>query len=237
MITIEFFHDVICSFCFPMSYRMRQVQKQMPEIKIIHRSFALAKDNEDHEQMFGSRENAKNEILSHWVHANQNDDLHRFNIEGMREADFLFPTSMNGLLAAKAASVVAGEAGYWTIFDALQTGLFVDSQNIDDLTVIEAIVKKSSIDFDKWQQAFVDPATLTLVEDDFRLANAYQLTGVPALIINRKYLLNGAQPMDQIIQAIQTIKEKEMPTLEVLETSDSENSSCNMEDGKWVCKD
>ncbi|MGM0218149.1 DsbA family oxidoreductase [Enterococcus sp. AZ126] len=237
MITIEFFHDVICSFCFPMSYRMRQVQKQMPEIKIIHRSFALAKDNEDHEQMFGSRENAKNEILSHWVHANQNDDLHRFNIEGMREANFLFPTSMNGLLAAKAAGVVAGEAGYWMIFDALQTGLFVDSQNIDDLAVIEAIVKESSIDFDKWQQALIDPATLTLVEDDFRLVNAYQLTGVPALIINGKYLINGAQPMDQIIQAIQTIKEKEMTTLEVLETSDSENSSCKMEDGKWVCKD
>ncbi|HCW73424.1 MAG TPA: DsbA family protein, partial [Clostridiaceae bacterium] len=34
-ITIEFFHDVICSFCFPMSYRMRQLQKLMPEIEIV----------------------------------------------------------------------------------------------------------------------------------------------------------------------------------------------------------
>ncbi|WP_206911834.1 hypothetical protein IGL98_002576 [Enterococcus sp. DIV0840] len=237
MITIEFFHDVICSFCFPMSYRMRHVQEEMPEIKIIHRSFALARDSQAHEQMFGSRENAKNEILSHWVHANQNDDLHRFNIEGMREADFLFPTSMNGLLAAKAAGVVGGESGYWAIFDDLQTGLFVESQNIDDPAVIEAIIKDSSIDFEKWQQAFLDPATLTLVEDDFRLANAYQLTGVPALIVNGKYLINGAQPMDQIIQAIQTIKEKETPIIEVIENSDAENGTCDIIDGKWVCKD
>ncbi|MEI5991478.1 hypothetical protein A5881_003015 [Enterococcus termitis] len=237
MITIEFFHDVICSFCFPMSYRMRQVQKEMPEIKIIHRSFALARDTKAHEQMFGSRENAKNEILSHWVHANQNDDLHRFNIDGMKEADFLFPTSMNGLLAAKAAGVVGGEISYWAVFDALQTGLFVDSQNIEDTTVIESIVKNSSIDFEKWQLAFNDPATLMLVEDDFRLANAYQLTGVPALIVNGKYLINGAQPIDQIMQAIETIKEKETPILEVIENSDSENGSCTMEDGKWVCKD
>ncbi|WP_086313878.1 hypothetical protein A5821_001422 [Enterococcus sp. 7F3_DIV0205] len=237
MITIEFFHDVICSFCFPMSYRMRQIQKEMPELNIIHRSFALARDEEDHERMFGSRENAKNEILSHWVHANQNDDLHRFNIEGMRAADFLFPTSMNGLLAAKAAGVVGGEASYWDMFDALQTGLFVYSQNIDDIAVIESIVKNSSIDFEKWQQAFINPETLALVEDDFRLANAYQLSGVPALIVNGKYLINGAQPMDQIIQAIETIKEKETPIIEVIENGESENGSCTMEDGKWVCKD
>lgn len=237
MITIEFFHDVICSFCFPMSYRMRQLQKEMPEIKVIHRSFALARDEKDHEQMFGSRENAKNEILSHWVHANQNDDLHRFNIEGMREADFLFPTSMNGLLAAKAAGVVGGEVAYWDIFDALQKGLFVDSQNIDDPSVIESIVKDSSIEFEKWQQAFTNPETLSLVEDDFRIANAYQLTGVPALIVNGKYLINGAQPMEQILQALQTIKEKESPMIEMIENNDSGNGSCNMEDGKWICKD
>ncbi|WP_207694164.1 hypothetical protein DOK67_0001890 [Enterococcus sp. DIV0212c] len=237
MITIEFFHDVICSFCFPMSYRMRQVQKELPEINIIHRSFALARDEEDHIQMFGSRENAKNEILSHWVHANQNDDLHRFNIEGMKKADFPFPTSMNGLLAAKAASVVAGEAGYWDIFDALQEALFVHSQNIDEPSVVESVVKNSSIDFQEWQQAFNNPATLALVEDDFRVANAYQLSGVPALIVNGKYLINGAQPLEQILQALQTIKEKEEPIIEVIENSDSENGSCNMEDGKWVCKD
>ncbi|MGX7200920.1 DsbA family oxidoreductase [Enterococcus plantarum] len=237
MIAIKFFHDVICSFCFPMSYRMRQVQKEMPEVKIIHRSFALARDSKGHEEMFGSRENAKNDILSHWVHANQNDALHRFNIEGMNEADFLFPTSMNSLLASKAAGVVGGQTGYWSVFDALQTGLFVNSQNIDDLNVIESIVKASSIDFKKWQQTFTDPATLTLVEDDFLLANTYQLTGDPALIVNGKYLISGAQPMDQISQAIETIKDKETPIIEVIENNESEHGSCNMENGKWVCTD
>ncbi|MBM7688842.1 DsbA family oxidoreductase [Enterococcus ureilyticus] len=237
MITIEFFHDVICSFCFPMSYRMRQVKKEMPEIKVIHRSFALARESQDHDRMFGSRENAKKEILSHWFHANQNDELHRFNIEGMRETDFLFPTSMNGLLAAKAAGIVVGEDSYWDVFDALQAALFMDSRNIDDLDVLEAIIKNCSIDFEKWQSAFTDPATLALVEEDFNLANAYQLTGVPALIVNGKYLINGAQPMEQIIQAIQIIKEKESPVIEIIKNNDSGDGSCNMEDGKWVCKE
>ena len=53
--------------------------------------------------MFGSHEAVKPEVLGHWEHANQNDDEHRFNIEGMKEKDFLFLTSKNGLKATKAA--------------------------------------------------------------------------------------------------------------------------------------
>ena len=67
-IKVEFFHDVICSFCFPMSYRMRQLQMMMPDIEIVHRSFALVKSEHDFDRMFGSRDEAKSEILEHWEH-------------------------------------------------------------------------------------------------------------------------------------------------------------------------
>ncbi|HLR89020.1 MAG TPA: hypothetical protein VK042_04775 [Atopostipes sp.] len=70
--------------------------------------------------MFGSHEAVKPEVMSHWEHANENDDEHRFNIEGMKEQDFLFPTSKNGLIAAKAAGIIAGDSGYWDICDAIQ---------------------------------------------------------------------------------------------------------------------
>jgi hypothetical protein len=47
----------------------------------------LAPDENALDAMFGSREKAKDEVLAHWKHANQNDDLHRFNIEGMKEKE------------------------------------------------------------------------------------------------------------------------------------------------------
>lgn len=102
---IEFFHDVICSFCFPMSYRMREIEKLYPEIEIIHRSFPLVWEVKTFDLMFGNRKNAKQEILKHWQHADENDDLHRFNIEGMQKQIFDFPSSKNALLAAKASVV------------------------------------------------------------------------------------------------------------------------------------
>lgn len=228
-IEIEFFHDVICSFCFPMSYRMRQFQNLMPDVHIKHRSFALVRAEQDFIDMFGSREAAKTEILSHWEHANQNDDLHRFQIEGMRKAIFPFPSSMNVLVACKAAYFVAGDAGYWDAFDALQKALFVESQNIEEEGVIFQCLREINIDFKKWKKYYYDPKSLEAVEEDLLLAESYRIESVPCLIINKTHKLSGALPLKDIINAVNKAagasKEEEI----------SEGAACKLEDGKFHC--
>lgn len=205
-LSIEFFHDVICSFCFPMSYRMRQIEKLMPDAEIIHRSFALVREEYDFDVMFGSREEAKEEILGHWEHANENDDLHRFNISGMRKADFLFPGSMKGLLACKAAYFAGGSTSYWDVFDALQNALFVRSLNIGDQEVIDSVVRETLADFDAWKSHYEDQKTLEAVEADLLLAEKYGVRSVPHLVINGKHHVSGAVGFDQIIEALGKIK-------------------------------
>ena len=202
-VTIEFFHDVICSFCFPMSYRMRELVKAMPEVEIVHRSFALVREEGAFDHMFGSREAAKDEVLRHWEQANQNDDLHRFNIQGMREADFPFPTSMKGLLACKAAFFTGGEGASWDVFDALQTAFFVESRNIGDRNVIESIIRETELDFGTWRQYYRDPKTMEAVESDLHLVEQYGITSVPTLIINGKHRVVGALPLLRVISSIQ----------------------------------
>ena len=151
MIKIEFFHDAICSFCFPMSARMRRISKKYNNLDIIHRSFALAWEEESFIRDFGSREAVKPEVLNHWAAANKNDDEHRFNIEGMYKTDFNFPISKPALKVAKAAGLVAGEAMYWDVFDRIQHKLFVESKNIEDITVLEEAVKETNINFSDWK--------------------------------------------------------------------------------------
>ena len=141
--------------------------------------------------MFGSHEAVKPEVLGHWEHANQNDDEHRFNIEGMKEKDFLFPTSKNGLKAAKAAGLLAGEAAYWNLFDALQHALFVDNRDIGDLAVIEAIVQETGIDLDKWKAQFDKAETEEAVLADLQLVRDYGIQGAPVIVINQKLLISG----------------------------------------------
>ena len=228
-VTIEFFHDVICSFCFPMSYRMRQLQKLMPEIQIVHRSYALVKSVVDFDLMFGSRKAAKEEIMSHWEHANHNDDMHRFNISGMRQVNFPFPTSMNGLIACKAAYFVAGDAGYWDVFDALQNALFVDNRNIDEKEIIADCVRKSGIEFEAWEQHYNSVETKDAIERDFLLVEQYNIQGVPALVINGNQQISGAQPLSKIIQVIEGITKGK-------ENTSSDGASCRLVDGKIECE-
>lgn len=227
-VTVEFFHDVLCSFCFPMSYRMRQLHEMMPEVEIVHRSYALVKSERDFDLMFGSRERAKNEILAHWGDANQNDDLHRFNISGMRKADFPFPTSMNALFACKAAYFVAGDLGYWEVFDALQYAFFVESRNVGEREVIEDCIQKAAIGLEDWRRHYGSSKTKAAVEEDLSLAVKYEIQSVPCLIINGKSRINGAYHLPQIIQAITyAVKSND----EALHTG----ASCRLDDGKLEC--
>lgn len=227
-ITIEFFHDVICSFCFPMSYRMRQLQEKMPEVEIVHRSYALVKSPHDFDLMFGSREAAKDEILKHWEHANQNDDLHRFNLAGMRQANFVFPTSMNALLACKAAYFMADNTGYWDVFDALQRALFVQNRNVEAQDVIDDCVIEAGIDFAEWERHYHSNHAKEAVEKELRLAEAYRIHSVPCLVINGEYRVDGALSLPQILQAVSSAsgtKEERQPS----------GASCRLDGGKIAC--
>lgn len=227
-IKIEFFHDVICSFCFPMSYRMRQLQAALPQVEIIHRSFALVRSEQDFNAMFGSRANAKAEILGHWAHANAQDDLHRFNIEGMQRADFPFPTSMNPLLACKAAYFAAGQGGYWDVFDALQEALFVQSRNVESEEVIRDCVLGAGIPFAQWEQHYHSGETKNAVEQDLLLAQQYGIDVVPSLIINGKYRISGAQPLAKMMQAVDAALANvgEQPS----------GAACRLADGAFQCE-
>ena len=138
--------------------------KIMPEVQIVHRSFALVQSERDFDAMVGSRAAAKAEIMSHWEHANQNDDLHRFNISGMRQTDFPFPSSMKVLTVCKAAYFAAGDPA---IFDALQNALFVQNRNIEEEETIHDCIRQSGIEFTAWEQHFNSADTRRAVEREF----------------------------------------------------------------------
>ena len=232
---IEFVHDVICSFCFPMSHRMRKIDEKYPKVEVTHRSFALGWGAEQFESMFGSHEAVKPEVMGHWEQANQNDDLKRFNIDGMKDQDFLFPTSKNALIAAKAAGIVGGQNAYWEVFDALQYALFTENQDVSDITVIDSVVNKTTLNFTDWKSQFENQETEKEVLKDLDFVRQNGINSVPALIIEDKYLISGAQPQSVIEDTIEEIAKKENIQLTGLQQMGSDADACRMVDGQWVC--
>lgn len=219
---IEFFHDVICSFCYPMSNRMREIVKENPDLEVIHRSFALAPDAQSHAMQFGSHEGAKDQIISHWQAANRNDNLNRFNIEGMRQADILFPTSIAPLRAAKAAQ---NQDKYWDVFDKLQEGLFTRNLKVDEDDVIFSLIKEVDIDFEAWLKDYQSEDSLNQVYSDLALADTYGISSVPSLVINGQYLINGAQPKEVVVNLLKQIQAKD----QLVDLSDQSGQACDID--------
>ncbi len=200
---IEFFHDTICSFCFPMAYTMRQLSVALPQVEIIHRSFALAPTSNDLDRMFGSHKQAKQEIMHHWARANQLDPLHRFNIEGMQQTSFLFPISMPALYACKAMQLKHGEEAYFDLFDQLQHALFVDNKDISNPDVIMKVA--SALPYESNQIMMNSDQVKQLVQQDIEKAMSYGIHGVPALLINETYVLQGYQSLPQLLNALTSL--------------------------------
>jgi predicted DsbA family dithiol-disulfide isomerase len=207
-IQIEFFHDVLCAWCYAISPRVRRLAKEYP-VEIVHRCFALALTPNAIVEVFGSKESGKKEILDHWRAANENDDAHRINADLMEKRDFDYPYSIPGLLACKAAEVIGGQNAHWDIFDRIQKAHLTECRNIADFEVLLDCAKDVDLDIKVWQKAYDDGKTLEKVYSDINKASEYGINGVPTLMANGKYKLVGAQKYGKIKSWIEKIIKRE----------------------------
>lgn len=200
---VEFFHDVLCAWCFALSPRMRRLVAEFPEIEVIHRSFALASDADRLVEMFGSKEAAKREILNHWRNANENDDEHRIHTEDMALRTFDYPYSMPGLLACKSAELQGGQLAHWNMFDRIQKAHLVETQNIADFNVLLQCADEVGLDTERFKNDFESDATLDAIYQDSYRARELGVNAVPSLLINGRKLLSGAHKYETLKELIQ----------------------------------
>lgn len=98
---------------------------------------------------------------------------------------------------------------YWKVFDALQHALFVENLDISKLDVIESIIQETGISLGDWKAQFSNPETETAVLEDLQRVRDYGIQGAPAIVINQKYLISGAQSQAIIEQTIEQIAQEE----------------------------
>jgi len=194
---IEFFHDVLCAWCYALSPRLRRLTEEFPDIKVIHRSFPLAPEPNDIVQMFGSKEKGKKDILQHWKAANMNDDEHRINAELMEQRDFDYPYSTPALLACKAAELQGGQAMHWDYFDKAQEAHLTLCRNIADVDVLTDIARELSLDVEKFRADLRGEQVRYLLRLDIDRALALGVEATPTLVANDG-MLTGAVPYDSL---------------------------------------
>lgn len=179
--TIDFFHDVVCGWCYVMSPRLRQVARELG-LRVRQRSFVLQASRAEMVARFGSMEQAKQTILGHWAACARHDDTQRIDIEGMRRETFEYPSGLAGALACQSAQILEGDEAHWNLFDAIQHAHMSAHRNIGDAEVLLDIATHTGFERNAFARCMESAAAMDLVQEDLALARRLGLRSIPTLI-------------------------------------------------------
>jgi predicted DsbA family dithiol-disulfide isomerase len=104
----------------------------------------------------------------------------------------------------------AGEEGGQTALKlALFHAYFTDQKNIADEDVLLDSVEKAGLDRASAALALKDPQYDEVVDAELHHWQMQNITGVPAFIVNGKYMIPGAQDVETFVRVLDRILEKE----------------------------
>ena len=197
-LTLDFFHDVVCCWCFNISSRMRQLADEF-DLDIRHRTFVLQASPAEMRARWGTPDQARETILSHWESCRAvSDRPDLINIEAMRAAPFDYPHGYNAALACKAAETLGGQDTHWALFDRIQRAHLTEARNIADPSELTLLGQDVGLSAGRLAAVMTDPATQRAVETDRQRARSLQIRRIPALVVHETgaRLVNG--PTDDL---------------------------------------
>lgn len=104
----------------------------------------------------------------------------------------------------------AGETGGQTSLKlALFRAYFTDQRNICEDNVLLDAADAAGLDRAAAQAALADPRYDQIVDEELHHWQMQNITGVPAFIINGKYMIPGAQDAETFVQILNRVIEKE----------------------------
>lgn len=115
--------------------------------------------------------------------------------------------------------------------ERLLRAYFTDSKHIGDPATLAQLAEEVGLNREEAEQMLAGNAFADEVRADEQLAQQYRITGVPFFLINKKYALNGAQPTEMIVQALQKIIAED----EITFLNDSDGIVCD-DDGCEIPK-
>lgn len=203
---VEFWEDLVCSFCGIANSRVNEALRRFEHsdnVELVHRAFRLMPDLPE-----GKSLGFRDYLGSQGYPAEQVEEMGR-GVEEMARKDGLTSYSVldnsvgNTTLAheflAWASDQGAGNAAWNLLFEAHFTHR-ADLWVTDDLA---PYAEQLGLDSAEARQVLTDRSYRSQVENEHREVLSFGATGVPFLVIDRKYAVAGAQRVENIISALE----------------------------------
>jgi len=230
---IDVWSDFVCPFCYIGKRRLEQALEQFPQqdaIKIEFKSFELDPNAAVYSGKSIHEAIAEKYNMSIEEAKKTNAGLSQqaegvgltFDFESMKPTN-----TFKAHRLAKYAKSLGMEA---VLTEKLLHGYFTDAANLSENDALVAIAVAAGLEKSEVlavlnnETAFADE-----VRADEALAQQYGVTGVPFFVINNKYAISGAQPVETFKEAIAKVLEEETQTSPFEDLSHSKTEVCTDE--------
>jgi predicted DsbA family dithiol-disulfide isomerase len=206
--TIEIWSDILCPFCYIGKRRFQAALDALPEkvqFTVTWRSFELdpqAQRDYDlsiHELL--ARKYGRTVEWAQEMSANMEDQGRQLGLEF--HMDRIVPT--NSFDAHRLMHLGKSLGLQDAVSEKLFAAYFTEGRHIGKKETLLAIATEAGLDSARAQVMLDTDEFSEAVRQDEDEAQLFGLTGVPAFVLNRKYLISGAQPTEIFTQALQKL--------------------------------
>jgi len=212
---IEVWSDYVCPFCYIGKRRLEQALEQFPHKDLVEVEFKAFELDPNSPTYSGE---SIHEVLAHKyrmsveqaIQANQNVGNQAATVGLSYRFDDMKPT--NTFDAHRLAQFAKTKGRAAVVSEKLLQAYFTEGKHIGDYDTLADIAEASGLNRLEVLNILQDKtAFANEVRADEAIAQQYQIGGVPYFVINSKYAISGAQPLETFNGALQKVWEEEAP--------------------------
>ena len=204
-IQIEIWSDVMCPFCYIGKRKFETALTKFENknnVEIIWKSYLLDADlqSDDKKSIHQHLADAKGwsldyaKEMSAYVSNMAKEEGLLYNMDQVKVAN----TFNAHRLIQYAKSKQKGDAAEEALFRAY----FVEGKNLADISILQSIGEDIGLPSEELNGVLTTTAFQNEVKNDIKEAESIGVTGVPFFVIDRKYAVSGAQPVDTFLNAL-----------------------------------
>lgn len=209
---IEVWSDFVCPFCYIGKRRLEIALERFPHkdrVEVVFRSFELDPDAKKQVDL------SIHEMIAQ-KYGISVEEAKKLNADVGRQAaavgltfrfDTMKPT--NTFDAHRLAKYAEAQGKLPEMANRLFQAYFTDSLLISDHDVLIGLAGDAGLDREEAKQVLESGSYSDEVRKDEAEAARLGVRGVPFFVLNRKYAISGAQPIEVFIQALEKVWEEE----------------------------
>ncbi len=193
-VPITVYSDYVCPWCYMARASLEQV-KQEVDVDIEWRAFEL-RPAEARAYDEAAMEEKKKQIAAFWPQVKE-IAKQRYGLD-IEQGPFGIDTRLAHIAAKAARDLGDGDEFHLQIFQRY----WERGEDVGSRDVLLDIARSLDLDLERFEERLDDRDLLDEVLSDEGDASAIGVQGVPAMIIDQKYLISGAQTKDTLVRAL-----------------------------------